>query len=65
VDVEKYNAMVGRINLLSDQEVEELVNSDKCPFESELMVGVPMGQFHCLVCGEMVLAGFPHPRYKE
>jgi hypothetical protein len=65
VDVEKYNAMVGRINLLPDQEVKELVDNDKCPFESELMIGVPIGQFHCLVCGEMVLPGSPHPKHKE
>ena len=65
MDVKKYNAMVGRINLLSDQEVKELVDNDKCPFDPELMVGVPMGQFHCQVCGEMVLAGLSHPRYKE
>jgi hypothetical protein len=26
-------------------------------------IGVPIGMFHCPECGEMVLAGVPHPDY--
>jgi hypothetical protein len=27
------------------------------------MCGKPIGMFHCPICGEMVLACFPHPDY--
>ncbi len=26
-------------------------------------IGAPIGMFHCPLCGEMVLAGMPHPDY--
>ena len=32
-----------------------------CEFKPEELVNVPMGMFHCPECGEMVLAGYPHP----
>lgn len=61
-NLEAYNAMVRRINAMPAEEVTALVNADQCPFEPEHMVGVAMGMFHCDVCGEMVVAGAPHPR---
>lgn len=58
----KYAAMINRINAMSNEEVDRLVAADQCPFEPEHLIGVPMGMFHCEVCGEMVVAGFPHGR---
>lgn len=60
-----YNAMVAKINAMSIEELYSLINQDKCPFEPEHLIGVPLGMFHCDCCGEMVVAGIPHPRYGE
>ncbi|MFA7264942.1 MAG: hypothetical protein WC054_01405 [Candidatus Nanopelagicales bacterium] len=35
------------------------------PWEPQQLVGVPMGQYHCPYCGEMVLAGVRHLDYRE
>jgi hypothetical protein len=61
-DQSLYNAMTRRIRAMTKQEKHELVKQDKCPFEPEHLKEVPMGMFHCPVCGEMVLAGLPHHR---
>lgn len=61
----KYNAMVQRINAMTQDQVDLLIAQDRCPFEPEHMIGVPLGMFHCEVCGEMVLAGAPHVRRME
>jgi hypothetical protein len=58
----KYNAMIDRINAMSVEEQDALVAADQCPFESEHLIGVPMGMDHCPLCGEMYVAGFTHPR---
>ena len=59
----KYNEMVKKINAMSDEEIDRLIKEDQCPFQPELMPkGIPIGMFHCEVCGEMVVAGIPHPR---
>ena len=34
----------------------------KCEEKPELLVGMPLGQYHCLDCGAMVIAGLPHPQ---
>jgi len=39
---------------------EALFIRNKCPAPVELLKGVPLGMFHCEVCGSMVLAGAPH-----
>ena len=57
-----FNAMIDRINKMPKEELDALVKADKCPYEPEHLKGVPMGMFHCDVCGEMVVAGMPHPR---
>jgi hypothetical protein len=31
----------------------------------EIPSGSPIGMFHCEVCGEVVIAGLPHPDYSE
>jgi len=61
----RYNEMVDKINAMSEAEVDELVASGKCPFQPELIPsGTPIGMFHCEICGNMVVAGFPHDPYQ-
>ncbi len=60
-----YNEMVDKINAMSKEELDTLIAQDKCPFQPEHLIGVPIGMFHCDVCGEMVIAGVPHPRYSD
>lgn len=35
----------------------------KCPHDPMELAGQPIGMYHCPECGEMVLAGSPHPDY--
>lgn len=37
--------------------------SPACPEKPELLTGQPIGQYHCPSCGEMLIAGLPHPEY--
>lgn len=32
-----------------------------CENKPELLIGKPIGMHHCYVCGDMVMAGMPHP----
>lgn len=32
-----------------------------CPFDPSIYVNVPLGMFHCPLCGDMIVAGLPHP----
>ncbi len=32
-----------------------------CEEKPELLIGQPLGMYHCPDCGAMVLAGLPHP----
>jgi hypothetical protein len=41
-------------------EVNELFSAN-CEEKPELLIGVPIGMYHCPNCGAMLLAGFPHP----
>ncbi len=36
---------------------------EKCDFDPVQYKGAAMGMFHCPECGQMVLAGMPHPQY--
>lgn len=36
-----------------------------CSFDPSPLTDVPLGMFHCPECGEMVVAGMPHPKYWE
>jgi hypothetical protein len=38
---------------------EELVDAP-CSEKPELLIGVPLGMYHCPECGSMLCAGFPH-----
>lgn len=60
-----YNEMIARINAMDDAALVALVEADACPFEPQHLIGVPLGMFHCEVCGDMVCAGFAHPRRKD
>jgi hypothetical protein len=33
----------------------------ECPHDPRTMAGKPIGMYHCPECGDMVLAGLPHP----
>ena len=39
----------------------------KCTFDptSDIYKNAPIGMFHCPECGEMVVAGLPHPDWEE
>lgn len=37
--------------------------SNNCEFNPVEYRGASLGMFHCPVCGEMVVAGMPHPDY--
>lgn len=32
-----------------------------CPHDPRVLLGEPIGMYHCPECGEMVIAGLPHP----
>lgn len=34
-----------------------------CSYDPEPLIGVPIGMHHCPECGDMVLAGFKHPKH--
>jgi hypothetical protein len=36
-----------------------------CPHDPRELKGEPIGQYHCPVCGEVVIAGLPHEPKKE
>lgn len=35
----------------------------KCTYDPTPLKGLPIGQFHCPECGEIILAGVPHIDY--
>ena len=41
-------------------EADELFKAT-CQEKPEELIGQPLGQYHCLDCGAMVVAGVPHP----
>lgn len=51
-------------SLSDDQLFNDWFLKGKCPRKHEHLVDVPIGMFHCEVCGMMVLAGCPHPPIK-
>lgn len=54
--------MVARVSAMSDEELDRLIKSDKCPYEPEHLICGQFGMFHCPLCGEMVLAGSTHTK---
>jgi len=43
------------------EEVRELFDPN-CAEKPELLIGQPLGQYHCPDCGAMVIAGISHPK---
>lgn len=35
------------------------------PWDPPQLAGAPIGQYHCPYCGSMVVAGWPHPDYRD
>jgi hypothetical protein len=54
-----------RQNLSIDAPLNEMGERCPWPWEPEQLTGVPLGQYHCGYCGAMVVAGLPHPDYRE
>jgi hypothetical protein len=40
---------------------EWLMSPEQCAYDPRELAGQPIGMFHCPSCGDMVLAGLPHP----
>jgi hypothetical protein len=42
-------------------------SGEECPWpwEPQQLKGAPLGQYHCSYCGSMVVAGVPHPDYRD
>jgi len=59
---EKMNTCVRRINAMPIEELKTMLMAGNCPYESEHLIGVPLGQFHCELCGLMIVAGVKHPQ---
>lgn len=34
---------------------------NQCPFDPTAYANLPLGMFHCPLCGDMVIAGMAHP----
>lgn len=45
--------------------VNEMGEPCPWPWEPQQLVEVPLGQYHCEYCGAMVVAGVPHPDYRD
>lgn len=43
------------------------IDGEPCPwpFDPLLLIGRPIGMYHCPYCGSMVMGGTPHVDYKE
>lgn len=41
------------------------MDKTSCPVKPELLKGKPLGMFHCEHCGNIVIAGLPHPTDKD
>lgn len=54
--------------ILPNDELEGPLTSDgeECPWpwDPERLANTPLGMYHCGYCGEMVMAGLPHPDYR-
>lgn len=40
---------------------------ERCPWpwEPQMLVNAPLGQYHCGFCGAMIIAGLPHLDYTD
>lgn len=58
---QEYNRQIIAINAMSEETLSDMLKAGKCPMPVEHLVGVPLGMFHCDLCGTMVCAGATHP----
>lgn len=56
----EYNKAIENINKWSPQELYRQLKTGKCPNPVHLLIGVPLGMYHCELCGNMVVAGCGH-----
>lgn len=59
-ETREYNRLVDEVNKLSPQQLYDKLRSGECPNPVEHLLDVPLGMFHCGLCGTMVVAGCPH-----
>lgn len=66
-DIEPSEAASLDLSVRLDIEAPLTMDGERCPWpwEPQQLVGVPLGMYHCGYCGEMVVAGVPHPDYRE
>jgi len=66
-DIEPRDAVDIDLNVRTDIDAPLNENGERCswPWEPQQLKGAPMGQYHCPYCGAMVMAGLPHPDYRE
>jgi hypothetical protein len=38
---------------------------EECQFDPMIYKDAPIGMLHCPWCGEIILAGVPHPKYNQ
>lgn len=48
-----------------DRPTNEMGETCPWPWDPQQLKGAPLGQYHCPYCGGMVIAGVPHPDYRE
>jgi len=58
--IEEYNQRIQEISDMDPKDLDKMLREGKCPVPTELLKGVPLGMYHCELCGTMVIAGFPH-----
>lgn len=60
--LEAYDALAAHVDRIADLLRRQCPRScpRTCDFNPEVLVGRPIGMFHCPSCGTMVVAGGPH-----
>lgn len=57
------------IDLSKQMDITAPLNEEgeRCPWpwDPQQLAGAPIGQYHCLYCGAMVMAGVPHVDYSD
>lgn len=63
-ELKVFNLLSKAINEISNEDLSAVVMVGKCPYPSQYLIGVPLGMYHCPICGLMVVAGMHHGPYK-
>lgn len=66
-DIDPADAVDINLAVRTDIDAPHNENGERCPWpwEPQQLAGAPIGQYHCPWCGAMVLAGVPHPDYRD